>query len=130
MESCVALESPQMERAVIFFALLSAAPVAAQISGQDVRNTSIPDMNTHFQMPAFASRQEWLEKAAFLRKQILSSAGLLPMPEKTPLQSKSKNTPFYRRSIEGRVLMTLVDGKVVFETGAEIGAGTSPRSAR
>src|SRR5439155_19378672 len=27
MESCVALESPQMERAVIFFALLTAAPV-------------------------------------------------------------------------------------------------------
>ena len=88
MENCVALESPQMERAVIFFALLSAAPVAAQISGQDVRNTSIPDMNTHFQMPAFASRQEWLEKAAFLRKQILSSAGLLPMPEKTPLRAQ------------------------------------------
>src|SRR5205814_7515816 len=78
----------QMEIAVIFFALLSAAPVAAQISGQDVRNTSIPDMNTHFQMPAFASRQEWFEKAAFLRKQILSSAGLLPMPEKTPLRAQ------------------------------------------
>src|SRR5439155_22560608 len=88
MESCVALESPQMERAVIFFALLSAAPVAAQISGQDVRNTSIPDLDTHFQMPAFASRAEWLEKAAFLRKQILSSAGLLPMPEKTPLRAQ------------------------------------------
>src|SRR5436309_2492833 len=77
-----------MERAVIFFALLSAAPVAAQISGQDVRNTSIPDMNTHFQMPVFTSRAEWLEKAAFLRKQILSSAGLLPMPEKTPLRGQ------------------------------------------
>jgi len=88
MENCVALESPQMERAVIFFALLSAAPVAAQISGQDVRNTSIPDMNTHFQMPVFTSRAEWLEKAAFLRKQILSSAGLLPMPEKTPLRAQ------------------------------------------
>src|SRR5947207_3882911 len=88
MESCVALESPQMERAIIFFALLTAAPVAAQISGQDVRNTSIPDMNTHFQMPVFTSRAEWLEKAAFLRKQILSSAGLLPMPEKTPLRAQ------------------------------------------
>src|SRR6266568_8005172 len=88
MESCVALESPQMERAFIFFALLSAAPVAAQISGQDARNTSIPDMNTHFQMPVFTSRAEWLEKVAFLRKQILASAGLLPMPEKTPLHAQ------------------------------------------
>jgi hypothetical protein len=28
------------------------------------------------------------------------------------------------------VLMTLVDGKVVFETGTESGAGHSPRSVR
>jgi dienelactone hydrolase len=76
-----------MERAVILFALTSAA-LAAQISSQDVRNTSIPDMDTHFEMPVFASRAEWLEKAAFLRKQILASAGLLPMPEKTPLHAQ------------------------------------------
>jgi dienelactone hydrolase len=61
---------------------------AAQIPDQDSRNTVIPDMNTHFQMPVFASREAWLEKAAFLRKQILSSAGLLPMPEKTPLHAQ------------------------------------------
>src|SRR5882724_4866943 len=72
----------------ISFALISTALAAAQISGQDARNTSIPDMNTHFHMPAFASREEWLEKAAFLRKQILASAGLLPMPEKTPLHAQ------------------------------------------
>ncbi len=45
-------------------------------------------MDTHFQMPVFRSREAWLEKAAFLRKQILSSAGLLPMPEKTPLHAQ------------------------------------------
>ena len=77
-----------MKRTVILFALTSAALAAAQISDQDIRNTSIPDMNTHFQMPVFASRAEWLEKAAFLRKQILASAGLLPMPEKTPLNAQ------------------------------------------
>jgi dihydroorotase len=61
---------------------------------------------------------------------VLCDPALVWVPEKTPLQSKSKNTPFYRRSIEGRVLMTLVDGKVVFETGTESGAGHSPRSVR
>ena len=61
---------------------------------------------------------------------VLCDPSLVWVPEKTPLQSKSKNTPFYRRSIEGRVLMTLVDGKVVFDAGAEGGAGTSPRSPR
>src|ERR1700732_4296402 len=77
-----------MERALIFFALMCTALVSAQISSQDIRNTSIPDMNTHFQMPVFASRAEWLEKAALLRKQILASAGLMPMPEKTPLHAQ------------------------------------------
>src|ERR1051325_11648214 len=45
-------------------------------------------MNTHVQMPAFQRREAWLEKAAFLRKQILSSAGLLPMPDKTPVHAE------------------------------------------
>ena len=72
----------------LIVALMAAALAAAQIPGQDSRNTNLPDMNTHFQMPAFPDRQAWLEKAAFLRKQILSSAGLLPMPEKTPLHAQ------------------------------------------
>ena len=74
-----------MRKGSIALALTLSALGAAQIPDQDSRNTNIPDMNTHFQMPVFSSRQAWLEKAVFLRKQILSSAGLLPMPEKTPL---------------------------------------------
>ena len=61
-----------MGRALVLLALVSTALAAEQISGQDIRNTSEPDMNTHFQMPEFASRTEWLGKAAFLRKQILA----------------------------------------------------------
>jgi dienelactone hydrolase len=45
-------------------------------------------MDTHFRMPVFGTREAWLQKAAFLRMQILSSAGLLPMPEKTPLHAE------------------------------------------
>ena len=69
-------------------ALAGALLATERIPEQDARNTYVPDMNTHFQMPVFASRAAWLEKAAFLRKQILSSAGLLPMPEKTPLHAR------------------------------------------
>src|SRR5215472_16773282 len=60
----------------------------AQIPKQDSRNINTPDTNTHFQMPVFRTREAWLAKAAFLRKQILSSAGLLPMPEKTPVHAE------------------------------------------
>jgi dihydroorotase len=38
------------------------------------------------------------------------------VPEKTPLQSKSRNTPFLRTEITGRVLLTLAEGKIVFDT--------------
>jgi dienelactone hydrolase len=71
--------------------LVSAAPLAQEsrngIPAEDVRNTVLSG-NTHYKMPAFATREEWLERAAFLRKQILASAGLLPMPEKRPLNAQ------------------------------------------
>lgn len=86
-----------MKRGISVFALLAlgslvlwlAIPEAlAQIPVQDTRNTYLPDMDTHFQMPVFATREAWLEEAAFLRKQILSSGGLLPMPKRTPLHAQ------------------------------------------
>ncbi len=42
-------------------------------------------LNDRFPAPAFTSRAGWEQRAAFLREHILASAGLLPMPEKTPL---------------------------------------------
>src|SRR3981081_2419689 len=75
-----------MKAAAVFIAFTALA--VAQIPEQDSRNTYIPDMDTHFQMPVFATRQAWLAKAAFLHNQILSSAGLLPAPEKTPLRAQ------------------------------------------
>lgn len=38
------------------------------------------------------------------------------VPGKTPLQTKSRNTPFLRKEITGRVLLTLAEGKVVFDS--------------
>jgi dienelactone hydrolase len=71
--------------------LASAAPLAqdsrTRIPAEDVRNTVLSG-NTHYTMPVFATREEWVERAAFLRKQILASAGLLPMPEKRPLNAQ------------------------------------------
>ena len=58
---------------------------AASIPAQDSRNTHLPDGNRHFTMPQFATQAEWQARAAYLKKQILSSAGLLPLPLKMPL---------------------------------------------
>lgn len=58
---------------------------AVQIPAQDARNTVIPGTNTHFRMPVYKTKAEWEARRAHLRNQILSAAGLLPMPERTPL---------------------------------------------
>src|SRR5262245_65752514 len=60
----------------------------AQIPEQDARNLDIHNSSTHYSMPKFTSLDAWQERAAFLRKQILASAGLLPMPEKRPLNAQ------------------------------------------
>lgn len=66
--------------AAVGTSLLSAPPAA-----EDRRNMDVPNTNTHFAMPSFRSLAEWEKRAEALRKQVLSAAGLLPMPEKTPL---------------------------------------------
>ncbi len=65
-----------------------AAAALAQIPDQDARHTTIRHTDTHFQMPVYATRAAWLERAAFLRQQILAASGLLPMPEKTPVNAE------------------------------------------
>lgn len=76
-----------MTRAFLLLASLALA-AAAQIPDHDARNTVIVDTDTHFAMPVYANRAAWLERAAFLKKQILSAAGLLPLPEKTPVHAE------------------------------------------
>ncbi len=70
------------------FCLTFCCAVLAQIPTQDLRNTDIPGTNTHFSMPAYASLAEWEARRLSLRKQILSAAGLLPLPERSPLKSE------------------------------------------
>src|SRR5688572_8902492 len=69
--------------------LLSATPLAQDWRktdpAEDMRNTVLSG-RTHYKMPAFATRDEWQDRAAFLRKQILAHAGVRPMPEKRPLK--------------------------------------------
>lgn len=43
-------------------------------------------LDDRFAPPRFASAQEWAARKAYLREHVLASAGLLPMPEKTPLR--------------------------------------------
>src|SRR5215831_1718319 len=65
--------------------LLTAQQPAIKAPTQDARNIEIINTDTHLPLPNFTSLKAWQERKAFLRNQILVSAGLSPMPEKTPL---------------------------------------------
>src|ERR1043165_5762264 len=75
--------SPRLR--VKFAVALLTCPLYAQVPATDSRNTTIPHTDTHFTPRTFRTLAEWQEHRAHLRKQILSAAGLLPMPAQTPL---------------------------------------------
>lgn len=64
--------------------LAAGAATRAEIPDQDRRNVEIRHTDQHYSMKAY-DRADWEARAAFLRKQVLFSAGLLPLPDKTPL---------------------------------------------
>ena len=66
-------------------AALLAASAFAQVPAEDSRNTNVPNTDTKFTPRVYKTLAEWQERREHLRKQILSAAGLLPMPTKTPL---------------------------------------------
>src|SRR4051794_36907160 len=72
----------------LVIAISSGALSAARIPEEDIRNSQVHDTDTHFVMPAFQSREDWERRAAFLRQQILASAGLSPMPERGPIHAE------------------------------------------
>lgn len=68
---------------LFLLSLLSA--ISAELPERDQRHVVIRHTDYEFEMPRFERRSDWTERAGFLKKQILASAGLLPLPEKTPL---------------------------------------------
>jgi hypothetical protein len=69
---------------VLLVALLVSA-AWAQVPARDSRITDLPNTNSHFQMPVYKTLAEWEARRAHLRQQILSAAGLLPLPVKHDL---------------------------------------------
>jgi dienelactone hydrolase len=66
-------------------ALCVATAAFGQIPLNDSRNSVTPNTDTHFVLPTYRSLEAWQARRTVLRQQILSAAGLSPMPPKTPL---------------------------------------------
>jgi len=70
------------------FPLLASEGESPGASGAAVSDARVGEeftLNTPRTFSQFASREEWMAKAAFVRDHILVSCGLWPLPEKTPL---------------------------------------------
>jgi dienelactone hydrolase len=67
---------------------LFAQQPGVHVPAEDARNNNITTVTTHMPLPQFTSLKAWEQRKAFLRNQILISAGLSPMPEKTPLHAQ------------------------------------------
>ncbi len=62
--------------------------LSAQVPERDSRLSNLPDTDTHFKMPEYKTRAAWENRKVHLRQQILTSAGLDPMPDRTPLNPR------------------------------------------
>jgi dienelactone hydrolase len=85
----------------------------AAVPGADVRNTELANYKTHFKMPEYRSRKEWETRRQELQQQILSAAGLLPMPAKTPLRPKVVRRLAYKDYVIEVVLLETLPGYVL-----------------
>ena len=68
--------------------ILPAAAFADQLPESDQRHT-IRHTDLRYEMPEYASLEVWKRRAAFLRKQILHSAGWRPFRKRSRLTLKS-----------------------------------------
>jgi hypothetical protein len=59
-------------------------PVTAQTVGRP--SSRYRTLDDRFAAPTLTSLDAWKQRAAYIREHILASAGLLPMPERTPLR--------------------------------------------
>jgi dienelactone hydrolase len=73
---------------LLSFALLASAGslMAQSVPDDDRRLTEIRHLDLTYTFPVYRTKEEWQARAEHLRKQILFSAGLWPMPERVPLK--------------------------------------------
>ena len=90
--------------------VLTALPLSAAVPGSDGRETGLADYKTHFKMPDYQSRKDWEVRRQELQRQILSAAGLLPMPAKAPLRPKVVRRLEYKDYVIEVILLETLPG--------------------
>ena len=76
-----------MRKNILLLVGLAICSIGAE-QPNDSRWTNLPDTDTHFTVRSYHSLQEWKSRREYLRRQILWTAGLWPLPERTPLNAR------------------------------------------
>lgn len=69
-------------------AALTCGTIAQAALPDDVRLEELKDLNGYFGFTAPATKKAWAKRAAYVKRQILVSQGIWPMPTRTPLNTK------------------------------------------
>src|SRR5471032_1012960 len=78
---CPAWRIMRGERLIMRLTMIPLVVAATLVGAQPQYRTH----NDRMVAPRFTSAEAWASRAHYLREHVLASAGLLPMPEKTPL---------------------------------------------
>ncbi len=73
---------------LVLLAQAPPGPLTVTASGADRRNVDVPDTDTHVVMPESATREAWDARRSRVKQQVLTAAGLDPMPDRTPLNAQ------------------------------------------
>jgi hypothetical protein len=71
-----------------YFVVTMAAVAVIASASTAAQRKPYRGVNDRYAAPQFASRASWSIRAAHLRELVLASAGLLPMPDRTPLRAQ------------------------------------------
>ncbi len=88
---------PRVGRALAVALLLTLAAGTVDLPGQSTpvstpRAKRFRTNTDTYPAPRFESADAWKRRAAYIREHVLASAGLLPMPERTPLRAREFGT--------------------------------------
>jgi Acetyl xylan esterase (AXE1) len=71
----------------VLLALMPSSSFAQELPKTDLRLTEIRHLDLTYDFAGYRGKEEWLDRAARLKKQIMVSAGLWPVPAKAPVKA-------------------------------------------
>ncbi len=77
-----------MLSSLFFFAFQFISASAQEMPASDRRVSEVRHLDLKYSIPVYTTKSDWMRRAEHLRQQILTSAGLSPMPPRTAIKAQ------------------------------------------